>query len=63
MRPRKGWGLLHERVTVWRWDGYLDGPDMIRLAAWARLERQPTGDLMGDVGSDGPTIASAQKRI
>lgn len=27
------------------YDAYLDRPDLIRLATWARLERQPTGHL------------------
>ncbi|MFD2470482.1 TetR family transcriptional regulator [Amycolatopsis silviterrae] len=30
------------------YDEYLRRPDLIRLATWARLERQPTGHLVGD---------------
>jgi AcrR family transcriptional regulator len=30
------------------YDEYLDRPDLIRLATWARLERRPTGHLMAD---------------
>lgn len=28
------------------YDEYLERPELIRLATWARLERQPTGDLI-----------------
>ncbi|MFD4028225.1 TetR family transcriptional regulator [Streptomyces sp. NPDC058576] len=30
------------------YDEYLRRPDLIRLATWARLERRPTGHLVGD---------------
>ncbi|MZD03910.1 TetR family transcriptional regulator [Streptomyces sp. SID5785] len=30
------------------YDEYLARPDLIRLATWARLERRPTGHLVGD---------------
>lgn len=30
------------------YDEYLRRPDLIRLATWARLERQPSGHLVGD---------------
>jgi hypothetical protein len=46
------------------YDEYLERPDLIRLATWARLERQPTGHLMGDDRIDEPkltAIASAQQ--
>ncbi|NPC97621.1 TetR family transcriptional regulator [Nocardioides sp. zg-DK7169] len=46
------------------YDEYLDRPDLIRLATWARLERQPTGHLLGDDRIDEPkltAIASAQR--
>ena len=46
------------------YDEYLERPDLIRLATWARLERQPTGHLMGDDRIDDPklaAIASAQE--
>jgi AcrR family transcriptional regulator len=46
------------------YDEYLERPDLIRLATWARLERQPTGHLMGDDRMDEPklaAIASAQE--
>ena len=46
------------------YDEYLDRPDVIRLATWARLERQPTGHLMGEERIDEPklaAIASAQE--
>jgi AcrR family transcriptional regulator len=46
------------------YDEYLDRPDLIRLATWARLERQPTGHLTGDDRIDEPkltAIASAQR--
>ncbi|ANY08966.1 TetR family transcriptional regulator [Pseudonocardia sp. HH130630-07] len=29
------------------YDAYLDRPEIVRLAVWARLERMPTGDLLG----------------
>lgn len=47
------------------YDEYLDRPDLIRLATWARLERQPTGHLTGDDRIDEPkleAIASAQQK-
>jgi AcrR family transcriptional regulator len=28
------------------YDAYLDRPEIVRLAVWARLERMPTGDLL-----------------
>ncbi|MFC4456979.1 TetR family transcriptional regulator [Pseudonocardia nematodicida] len=28
------------------YDAYLERPEVVRLAAWARLERVPTGDLL-----------------
>lgn len=28
------------------YDDYLEHPEVVRLATWARLERQPTGDLI-----------------
>lgn len=28
------------------YDEYIERPELIRLATWARLERQPTGDLL-----------------
>ncbi len=31
------------------YDEYLQRPDLIRLATWARLERRPTGHLVADV--------------
>ena len=30
------------------YDDYLERPDLIRLATWARLERRPTGHLLAD---------------
>ena len=30
------------------YDEYLERPDLIRLATWARLERRPTGHLVAD---------------
>jgi len=30
------------------YDEYVERPDLIRLATWARLERQPTGHLLGN---------------
>lgn len=29
------------------YDSYLASPELVRLAAWCRLERVPTGDLLG----------------
>ena len=46
------------------YDEYLERPELIRLATWARLERQPTGHLLGDDRMDEPkltAIASAQE--
>lgn len=40
------------------YDEYLDRPDVIRLATWARLERQPRGHLMGDLRIDEPKLAA-----
>lgn len=31
------------------YDEYLERPDLIRLATWARLERRPTGHLVADI--------------
>lgn len=46
------------------YDEYLARPELIRLATWARLERTPTGDLLGQfVGIDKSkleSIAAAQ---
>lgn len=45
------------------YDEYLDRPELIRLATWARLERTPTGHLMDNDRREGPKlagIASAQ---
>lgn len=49
------------------YDEYLERPELIRLATWARLERQPTGDLLAPhlQGHDVPklgAIADAQAR-
>lgn len=49
------------------YDEYLERPELIRLATWARLERQPTGDLLSPhlQGHDVPklgAIADAQER-
>ena len=30
------------------YDAYLKHPELVRLVTWARLERNPTGDLFGD---------------
>jgi hypothetical protein len=30
------------------YDEYIERPDLIRLATWARLERRPTGHLVAD---------------
>jgi AcrR family transcriptional regulator len=30
------------------YDAYLEHPELVRLVTWARLERNPTGDLFGD---------------
>jgi AcrR family transcriptional regulator len=30
------------------YDAYLAHPELVRLVTWARLERNPTGDLFGD---------------
>jgi len=46
------------------YDEYLARPDLIRLATWHRLERRPTGHLLGEDRLDEPklaAIASAQK--
>jgi AcrR family transcriptional regulator len=46
------------------YDEYVERPDLIRLATWARLERQPTGHLLGNDRIDDhklSAIASAQK--
>jgi len=46
------------------YDEYLVRPDLIRLATWYRLERQPTGHLLGDNRIDDhklAAIASAQR--
>jgi AcrR family transcriptional regulator len=46
------------------YDEYLDRPELIRLATWARLERSPTGHLMDNDRIEGPkldAIASAQE--
>ncbi len=46
------------------YDEYLERPELIRLATWARLERQPTGHLLGAERLDEPklaAIASAQR--
>jgi AcrR family transcriptional regulator len=41
------------------YDEYLARPELIRLATWARLERTPTGDLLGTfVGHDTSKLAS-----
>jgi AcrR family transcriptional regulator len=32
------------------YDEYLENPGLVRLATWARLERTPTGHLVGDAG-------------
>jgi AcrR family transcriptional regulator len=45
------------------YDEYLDRPELIRLATWARLERTPTGHLMDNDHRERPKldgIASAQ---
>ena len=46
------------------YDEYLAHPELVRLATWARLERVPTGDLLGhfDVGDTDKleSIAAAQ---
>lgn len=45
------------------YDEYLDRPELIRLATWARLERTPTGHLMDNDRRERPKlegIASAQ---
>jgi AcrR family transcriptional regulator len=46
------------------YDEYLARPELIRLATWARLERTPTGDLLGQfvghVTSKLEAIAAAQ---
>ncbi len=49
------------------YDEYLERPELIRLATWARLERQPTGDLLSPhvAGHDTAkldAIADAQAR-
>jgi AcrR family transcriptional regulator len=33
--------------AVHLYDNYLENPELVRLAAWSRLERTPTGDLFG----------------
>ncbi len=46
------------------YDEYLDRPELIRLATWHRLERQPTGHLLGDERIDDhklAAIANAQR--
>lgn len=46
------------------YDEYVERPQLIRLATWARLERTPTGHLMDNDRREGPKldgIASAQK--
>ena len=46
------------------YDEYLERPELIRLATWARLERTPTGHLMDNDLREGPKlagIASAQE--
>ncbi len=40
------------------YDEYLDRPDLIRLATWARLERSPAGHLMGEDRIDAPKLAA-----
>jgi AcrR family transcriptional regulator len=46
------------------YDEYLERPELIRLATWWRLERRPTGHLLGDDRLDEAklaAIASAQE--
>jgi AcrR family transcriptional regulator len=46
------------------YDDYIESPDLIRLATWHRLERRPTGHLLGEGRMDKEKlagIASAQK--
>lgn len=38
------------------YDEYLDRPELIRLATWARLERTPTGHLMDNDHRERPKI-------
>lgn len=48
------------------YDDYLERPDLIRLATWRRLERQPTGPLLDDAAGRHAAkleaIATAQAR-
>jgi AcrR family transcriptional regulator len=48
------------------YDEYLDRPDLIRLATWARLERRPVGHLLPDADRVDAVklaaIAGAQRR-
>lgn len=34
------------------YDAYLENPDMVRLSAWARLERVPSGDLFAGLNEN-----------
>jgi len=47
------------------YDAYLEHPEVVRLATWARLERHPSGDLFADgVDHSAPkvaTVAAAQQ--
>ena len=40
------------------YDEYLERPELIRLATWARLERTPRGHLMGEQRLDADKLAS-----
>ena len=46
------------------YDAYLERPEIVRLAVWARLERVPTGDLLTAVADEVATktamVRSAQ---
>ena len=47
------------------YDAYLDRPEIVLLATWARLERVPTGDLLtaaaDDVDAKVAAVAAAQR--
>jgi AcrR family transcriptional regulator len=47
------------------YDAYLDRPEIVRLAVWARLERMPTGDLLtaaaAEVAAKTAAVRAAQE--